>query len=73
MERARIARHKSNQAAQDANAAGEGGQAAAQRVAAKGGAAYRNTGRDLVDSYAEDPAILKKLREDETAGGHSRR
>lgn len=56
---------KSNQEAQDANAASAGGQAAAQRVAAKGGGAYRNAGRDLVDSYTDDPAILEKLREDE--------
>ena len=53
---------KRNQAEQDANAAEMGQQAAAQRAAVKGGAAYRNTGRDLVDSYIADPAILEKVK-----------
>ena len=54
-----------NQRAQDANAAAAGEQAAAQRASVKGGAAYRNSGRDLVDTYAEDPAILDKLDDEE--------
>lgn len=56
---------QSNQQAQDSNAAKMGGQAAAQRAAVKGGNAYRNVGRDLVDSYAADPAILETLKEEE--------
>ena len=31
----------------------------------KGGAGYRNAGRDLVDTYAEDKEILAKLRPDD--------
>jgi hypothetical protein len=50
-----------NQRAQDENAGAMGDAAAAQRAAVKAGAAYRNTGRDLVDTYAQDPEILAKL------------
>jgi hypothetical protein len=53
---------KQNQAAQDANAEAMGGQAAAQRAAVKGGNAYANSGRDLVDTYEQDPAILEKVK-----------
>ena len=62
VERDELAR---NQAAQDANAGRMGDAAAAERVAVKAGAGYRNTGRDLVDSYAEDKEILTKLRPDD--------
>lgn len=55
----------SNQAAQDANAQAAGGQAPAQRAAVKASGAYRNVGRDLVDSYLEDPDILARLQPEE--------
>lgn len=55
----------SNQREQDANAGEMGEAAAADRAVVKGGAGYRNAGRDLVDTYAEDPEILAKLRSDE--------
>ncbi len=51
-----------NQRAQDDNAREMGDAAAAQRAAVKGGTAYQNRGRDLVDSYAADPEILAKIK-----------
>ncbi|MEZ6092291.1 MAG: hypothetical protein R3C05_30680 [Pirellulaceae bacterium] len=50
---------RQNQAKQDSNAGMAGGLSV--RIAAKAGAAYRNVGRDLVDSYAEDPNSLAKI------------
>lgn len=52
-----------NQVAQDENAVGAGGGAAASRATAKAGAAYSNRNRDLVDTYAEDKGVLKKVKD----------
>jgi hypothetical protein len=54
-----------NQVAQDDNAMKASGGAAATRATAKAGAAYSNRNRDLVDTYAEDNSILKKVKNDD--------
>lgn len=53
-----------NQAAQDANAAGLGGAIAADRAAAKGGRAY-SFKFDLVDRYAGDKEVLEQIEDEE--------
>ena len=58
-------RFESNQAQQDANAQGLGTERLVQRVQVKGGAAYSNRGRDLVDSFQADKEIFSKLEEEE--------
>lgn len=55
--------YQANQRMQDSNAAESG--VAAQRAAVKGSGAYRNTGRDLVDTYETDKDILARLKEEE--------
>jgi hypothetical protein len=55
--------YSENQIAQDENAlriAGSGGFGGGRGLA-KASAAYRNVGRDLVDTVAEDPQVLSKL------------
>lgn len=51
--------YQSNQAMQDSNASKFGG--LAQRATVKSGAAYRNVGRDLVDTYQNDKTSLAKI------------
>ena len=54
-----------NQVAQDSNAETLSPAAACSRSVAKASDAYSNRGRDLVDSLAEDKAILTKVDDDE--------
>jgi len=54
-----------NQVAQDANAAGIGGNVAAERAVAKASGGYSNFNRDLVDTYREDKAVLSKVKAEE--------
>jgi hypothetical protein len=53
----------SNQAAQDANAAGMNGAAAAQRCVTKGSGLYMNRGWDLVDACADPAFRLEEVKE----------
>lgn len=55
------AKHRANQLAQDANAAGMGAQTEASRVQAKASIAYRNAEWDLVDADAEPGFALEKV------------
>jgi hypothetical protein len=57
--------YATNQAAQDSNAERAGGGTASNRAAAKASSAYRNSNRDLVDTYAEDTSALKKIKDNE--------
>ena len=52
-----------NQMAQDFNAASSGRSAQLSRVQTKGGKAYSNVNRDLVDSFAADDKLLEKIKE----------
>lgn len=52
-----------NQAAQDANAAGLNGAAAAQRCVTKGSGLYMNRGWDLVDACADPAFRLEEVKE----------
>ncbi len=54
-------RLRENQAVQDQNAFGVSESVAVQRAATKASGAYRNAGRDLVDSYEADDTILATL------------
>jgi hypothetical protein len=54
-----------NQAAQDENAAKSSGGTASSRATAKASPAYSNRNRDLIDTYAEDKGILKKVKDDD--------
>jgi hypothetical protein len=54
-----------NQAAQDANAAGLGGGAAAQRCQTKGGELYDNRQWDLVDGCAKGTMKLEEIKDEE--------
>ncbi|MCB1184591.1 VWA domain-containing protein [bacterium] len=51
----------SNQSVQDENAGSLSPSVAVKRSITKAGAMYRNSGRDLVDSYADDRDILDKV------------
>ncbi|TWU16772.1 vWA domain-containing protein [Allorhodopirellula heiligendammensis] len=53
--------YASNQAQQDANA----GSGLSSRAAVKSSSVYSNVGRDLVDTYDDDPAAITKLKADE--------
>ncbi len=57
--------YSKNQLAQDANAlnASGGGGFSSGRAKTKASSLYRNTGRDLVDTYEEDSEILSKLEQ----------
>lgn len=52
-----------NQRAQDSNAALESESVIVNRVAIKAGAAYKNLGRCVVDTFMEDADVLKKVEE----------
>ncbi|WP_236621270.1 vWA domain-containing protein [Rhodopirellula sallentina] len=54
-------KYANNQKVQDSNA----GRGLSSRAAIKSSALYRNVGRDLVDTYEEDPSILERLDEEE--------
>lgn len=54
-----------NQTAQDSNAAMESESVVVGRAATKASPAYRNFGRCVVDTFAEDADILSKLKEEE--------
>lgn len=60
-ERSRRKRYEANQSTQDSNAAALAPQVMVQRAGAKASGAYRNVGRDLVDSFESDKAILDKV------------
>jgi hypothetical protein len=64
-ERSQRVERLSNQAAQDRNAAEMAPSVAVQRANAKISKAYSNVGRDLVDSVAEDEAVLDQVPEAE--------
>ena len=57
--------YATNQAAQDSNAERAGGGIASNRAAAKASSAYSNRNRDLIDTYAEDKSVLKKIKDNE--------
>jgi hypothetical protein len=57
--------YAANQEAQDSNAAQAGGGVASSRASAKASPAYSNRNRDLIDSYAEDKSVLKKVKDGE--------
>ena len=59
--RSRRMYYEANQLAQDSNAAELAPQVIVQRAGAKASGAYRNAGRDLVDSFESDDAILDKV------------
>ncbi|MFG0290211.1 MAG: VWA domain-containing protein [Rhodopirellula sp. JB044] len=54
-------KYANNQRVQDSNA----GRGLSSRAAIKSSVLYRNVGRDLVDTYEEDPRILERLGEEE--------
>ncbi len=54
-----------NQVTGDARALEQAPSVAADRVASKAGNAYRNVGRDLVDTFADDPEALDDVAKDE--------
>ncbi len=53
--------YAANQAAQDSNS----GSGLSSRAAIKSSSLYRNVGRDLVDTYEEDPSSIAKLKKEE--------
>ena len=55
--------YKSNQIAQDSNAASLSSGVLLRRAVAKGGGGYNNAQRDLVDALAEDGDALEKIEE----------
>ena len=57
--------YRANQLRQDSNAESLGLGIAVGRATAKSGAAYQNRNRCLVDTYSDDPNILKKVKEEE--------
>jgi hypothetical protein len=57
--------YAANQAAQDENAEKSSGGTASSRATAKAGSAYSNRNRDLIDTYADDKSILKKVKDDD--------
>jgi hypothetical protein len=57
--------YAANQEAQDSNAAQAGGGVASSRASAKASPAYSNRNRDLIDSYAEDKSVLKRVKDGE--------
>ena len=58
-------RYKTNQLAQDENAAELSAPALVGRVVTKAGKAYRNTSRDLVDAFADNKSIVVEVADDE--------
>jgi len=56
-------KYKSNQANQDANSAMSGRSAQISRCQTKGGSAYSNVNRDLVDTYEADEKLLEKVKQ----------
>ena len=56
-------RLRSNQLAQDSNSAMAGKSAQISRFSTKGGSAYSNVNRDLVDSFEADDKVLEKVKE----------
>lgn len=53
--------YETNQLAQDSNA----GAGLSSRATIKSSSLYRNVGRDLVDTYEDDPSAIKKLSDNE--------